>query len=145
MRYLLIGAAFVAAVFGMYLLVEYIPTETLGPVGPLIAVTALFVIVLVRLYVVRYRRLHNWARTTARVESCQPGMVDEGWQRYTCTYIFWVDDARQAGSFQLWANRGRLEEIRTALVGETVVIRYNPQKCTESIVAESRIKGWDVY
>lgn len=143
MRYF--PVAFVAAVAGIYLLVEYVPTETLGSVGPLIAVTAIFVIALVWLYAVRYWRLRNWASTTARVESCRAGAVDEGWQTYNCTYTFWVTDARQAGSFGLHGKRGRLEEIETAIVGETVKIRYNPSNCAESIVAESRIKGWDVH
>jgi len=144
MRYFLIGLAFVAAVACIYLAVDYFPSQALGSTGPLVAVTALLIGLLVWRFVVRHRRLRDWASATGRIESCMPGAVDEGMQSYQCSYIFWVDDARQGGSFEVFDKRGRLEEIRAGLIGESVTVRYNPSDCTQSIVEGSQIKGWNI-
>jgi hypothetical protein len=95
----------------------------------LVAVTALLVGLLVWRLMVRRRQLRDWASAPGRIESCSPGVIDDGMQTYQCLYIFSVDDARQGGFFQVFDKPGRLEAIRADLVGESVTVKYNPSDC----------------
>jgi hypothetical protein len=108
MRYFLIGISVIAAVACTYLAVDYF----LGDTGPLVAATALIVGLLVWRFFARQQRLRDWASAMGRIESCSAGVVDEGRQTYQCTYIYWVDDARQGGQFQVFDEPGQLASIR---------------------------------
>ena len=143
MRNLLVGVAVIAALVCLYVVANQIPSQALGYVAILGAAGAIGA-AYVGHYIIRHRRLREWSRTHGRIDSCFQGPVDEGSQEYICTYLYSVNGTRQAGSFKFLARQGRFEEIRTALVGEVITVRFNPRNHTKSIVEESRIKDWDV-
>jgi hypothetical protein len=144
MRKLVVGSALLAALIGLSLLAYQTPSQTLGRIF-ILGVAAAIGAAYIGYQLIRQRRLHTWNRAAARIDSClKVGGVDEGSQEYLCTYLYSVNGTQQGGSFKFLDRPGRLEEIRAALVGLTISVMYNPGDVSQSIVEESRIKGWDV-
>lgn len=105
---------------------------------------AAFTIFAVGSYWMRSKHLREWPSANGRIESCSLGRLDEGTQTYYCLYMFSVDDARQAGELQIWDKPNRLEEVKAALVGKAVTVRYDPNDCTKSIIEETQVDGWSL-
>jgi hypothetical protein len=143
MRSAILGIGTVAVLVCVYLLTYRIPSSTLRSAGMLIFFSA-FVMVFIGAYWIRRKRLQEWAPTSGRMESCSLGSREKDFQTYYCTYLFSVDGARQAGQVTITDKPNRLEEIKAALVGEQVTVRYDPSDCTKSIIEETRINGWKV-
>jgi hypothetical protein len=143
MRPALIGIGFIAALACAYLLTYEFPSITLWSFWVRIFVGA-FAVILFGGYWMRRKHLREWASASGRIESCSLGRADEGSQLYCCIYMSSVDGARQAGELQLWDKPNRLEEIKTAVVGQQVTVRYDPIDCTKSIIEETRVNGWSL-
>jgi Protein of unknown function (DUF3592) len=143
MRSALLGIGVVAVLVCVYLLTHQFPSTTLRSAGMLIFFAA-FVMVFVGAYWIRRKRLQEWSPTSGRMESCSLGSREKDFQTYYCTYLFSVDGARQAGQVTITDKPNRLEEIKAALVGEQVTVRYDPSDCTRSIIEETQINGWKV-
>jgi hypothetical protein len=56
--------------------------------------------------------------------------------------MFSVDGVRQGGELRFSNKPGRLEEIKAALVGKQITVRYDARDCTKSMVEETSIGGW---
>jgi|HubBroStandDraft_5_1064220.scaffolds.fasta_scaffold138230_2 hypothetical protein len=143
MRSAFLGIGTVAVLVCVYLLTYRLPSSTLRTAGMLIFFAA-FAMVFIGAYWIRRKRLQEWAATSGRMESCSLGSREKDFQTYYCTYLFSVDGARQAGQVTITDKPNRLEEIRVALVGEQVTVRYDPSDCTKSIIEETHINGWKV-
>lgn len=145
MRAAFFGLSVVAVVVGIGLLGHEFPAVTLWSVAIRVFI-GMFAVVMVADYLIRRWRLRVWVSTTGRIETCgELGMPDEGSQHYGCTYLFSVDGARQAGEVRFFGKPNRLEEMRSALVGQQATIRYDPRDCTKSIIEETLINGWKVH
>lgn len=143
MRNLLVGSVVIAVFTCLGVIAYRTPSVTSNRIVFLILAGAIGA-AYVGHHVIRHRRLQTWSRAAGRIDSCFQGPIDEGSQEYICTYLYSVDGTRQGGSFKFLDRRGRLEEVRAALVGEVITVRYNPRDWTKSIVEESRVKDWDI-
>jgi hypothetical protein len=143
MRAPLLGVGLVGALLCAYLIHPVAPAA-LGPLLFIIFIGVFLVLAIAR-YLTREQHLRDWSSTLGRIESCNiRGVPEDGFQDYICIYLFTVDDARQAGELCFSARQNRLEEIKGALVGQQVTVRYDPNDCTNSIVEDKRINGWKV-
>jgi len=143
MRSAFLGMGVVAVLICVYLLSYRVPSSTLRAAG-MVLFFAAFAAVFIVGYWMRQKHLREWEATGGRVESCRLGQLEKGTQFYCATYLFSVDGARQAGQVMISGQPGLLEEIKAALVGQQVTVRYDPQDCTQSILEETQINGWNV-
>lgn len=127
----------------MFLLTYQFPSWTLWSIGVRVFL-GFFAVVFFGGYWLRQKRLREWVSAYGRIESCSLGRMDEGLQEYCCIYMFTVDGARQAGEVRVSDRPNRLEEIKRALVGQQVTVKYAPHDCTNSIIEETTINGWTV-
>ncbi|HEY6337480.1 MAG TPA: DUF3592 domain-containing protein [Candidatus Sulfotelmatobacter sp.] len=105
---------------------------------------AAFAVAVIAGYWIRRTRLQTWTSVSGRIESCSLGTWDKRMRQYRCVYLFSVDGVRQAGEVAIWDRTDRLEEIKAAVVGQEVNVRYDPSDCTKSILEETSINGWNV-
>jgi Protein of unknown function (DUF3592) len=140
MRAPLIGIGIVAVLVGAYV-IHPLDGKGLFRVA-YFAFLAMFAVVWIGHYLLRQRAIDDWPSTEGRIESCRAEMVDRGVQTYVCVYLFSVDDARQGGELYVYESENRLDELKAALVGQPVTVRYDPDDCTKSVVEETHINGW---
>lgn len=92
----------------------------------------------------RQLRSNSWEPATAKILSCSQRFDGDSWQNYDCSYVYEVDGARQGGSFIIWNANAGLDQVQAAVVGKSVIVKYSPQDCTQSMIAANSINGWKV-
>jgi hypothetical protein len=139
------GIGIAAVVFCGYLLITYeFPSLARWSVAGWMFIVA-FAAVLAGDYLMKQIHLRKWPSTAGRIEyCCKLGEPREGSQEYSCAYMFSVDGVRQGGELRFSNKPGRLEEIKAALVGKQITVRYDAHDCTKSMVEEPVINGWKV-
>jgi hypothetical protein len=137
------GIGIAVVLFGVYLVITYeFPSVPLWSATVRLLVGACAA-VLVADYVMKRRRLQKWPSTLGRIEyCCKLGEPHEGSQEYSCAYTFSVDGVRQGGEIRFSNKPGRLEEIKAALVGKQITVRYDARDCTKSMLEQTSIQGW---
>jgi hypothetical protein len=92
------------------------------------------------------RQLHSksWERTSAQILSCSRRYDADNRLDYDCSYLYEVEGVRQGGSFIVWNTNADSDQLKAALVGRTVNVRYNPEDCSESMIDANSINGWKV-
>jgi hypothetical protein len=122
------------------------------PIGPsalgsllYVLFVGVFLAVFVGHYFLRRQHLQDWPSAPGRIESCDTrDVLRDGSQAYVCVYMFSVDDVRQAGELCFYGGQNQLEAIKRDLIGQQVIVRYDPNDCTNSIVEDNRVNGWKV-
>jgi Protein of unknown function (DUF3592) len=145
MRAPIMGCGIAAVVFCGYLLITYeFPSLAHWSVAGWLFVIA-FAAVLVVDYVMKQVHRRSWPSTAGRIEYCRKlGDPRKGAQEYGCAYMYSVDDVRQGGELKIVDKPNKLDEIKSALVGKQITVRYDAHDCTKSIVEETTINGWRV-
>jgi hypothetical protein len=141
----LMGTGIAAVVFCVYLLITYeFPSLARWSTAGVLFVAA-FAAVIIGDLLMKQVHLHSWPTTSGRIEYCyKVGDPREGSQLYSAAYMFSVEGVRQGGELRFSNKPNRLDEIKEALVGKQITVRYDTHDCTKSLVEESTINGWKV-
>ncbi len=142
MRVPVIGIGIAAALFILYLVI--FPSARLFHVSVWVFAGAVAVAIFSE-YLIKRWHLRRWTSTTGRIEYCtKVGEPAEGSQMYSFAYMYSVDGVRQGGELRFANKPGRLDQIKEALVGKQITVRYDAGDCTKSLVEETVINGWKV-
>lgn len=143
MRVPLIGMGVAAVlVCGWLAILRYPPSQRMGIIIWLFV--AFCLVMMGGTSLLRQLRSQTWESASAQIMSCCRTYGGRQGPDYTCSYVYEVDGTRQGGSFIIWKTNASLEQVKAALVGKTVDVKYSPEDCTQSQIDADSINGWRV-
>jgi hypothetical protein len=93
----------------------------------------------------RARKKREWSHTVGEIRTvAEVGGGGEGENSYACAYVFRVDEAPMGGLFYVSAASRSTDILWSKLIGVSVNVAYDPVDCSENMVDEWDVKGFEV-